>query len=61
MEKAEAARQALEKIEQAFGIRTNVRAGTLPPEHAAAYEHAQGQPFEPQVIPLYGVIINPLP
>lgn len=60
MAQVDQARQALEAIENSFGrVRTGLRAGT-PPSHAAAWEHAQGKPFEPQVIALYGVVIGPV-
>lgn len=60
MAQAEKTRQALEAMERKFGkVRTGVRAGT-PPSHAAAWENAQGKPFEPQVVPLYGVVIGPI-
>jgi hypothetical protein len=58
MAQAEKTRKALDEIEKAFGrVKTGVRAGA-PPEHAAAWDHAQGRPFEPQVIALYGVIVS---
>ncbi|GEM_PF-3955632 len=57
MEQAEQTRRALEAIEKSFGrVQTGLRAGT-PPSFAAAWDHAQGRPFEPQVIALYGVVV----
>jgi hypothetical protein len=57
MAQAEKTRAALDAIEGAFGrVRTGLRAGE-PPAHAAAWDNANGQPFQPQVIALYGVVV----
>ncbi len=52
MEAAERAREALEAVENAFGVKTNIKAGSR-------YNgHAQGGPWANPIVALYGVVYD---